>query len=255
MMQEVEDLITSYASWLKDNTTLREAPDNWIEITTPYLDRHNDHLQIYAKRTNGDIRLTDDGYIIQDLLRSGCNLESRKRKDLLKTVLNGFGVRMDEEALTVVASKENFALRKHNLLQAMLAINDLFYLAAPMVAGLFYEDVVAWLDGAEIRYTPYVRFAGKSGFDHTFDIVIPKSRQQPERIIQILSKPGRETAEACAFKWIDTKKARASESKAYALLNDQDHKVAQGVQDALQNYGVKPILWSGRERALAELAA
>ena len=34
----------------------------------------------------------------------------------------------------------------YNLLQAMLAINDLFYLAVPLVASLFYEDVVSWLD-------------------------------------------------------------------------------------------------------------
>ena len=32
-----------------------------------------------------------------------------------------------------------------SLLQAMLAVNDMFYLAVPMVASLFYEDVVAWL--------------------------------------------------------------------------------------------------------------
>ena len=45
----------------------------------------------------------------------------------------------------------------------MLAINDLFYLAVPVVASLFYEDVVAWLDLHEIRYTPKVKFTGKSG--------------------------------------------------------------------------------------------
>ncbi len=35
-----------------------------------------------------------------------------------------------------------------------LAVNDMFYLAVPMVASLFYEDVVAWLDVHEVRYTP-----------------------------------------------------------------------------------------------------
>ena len=82
------------------------------------------------------------------------------------------------------ASPDNFALRKHNLVQAMLAVNDMFYLAVPMVASLFYEDVVAWLDLHDIRYTPKVKFTGKTGYDHLFDFVIPKSRRQPERIIQ-----------------------------------------------------------------------
>jgi hypothetical protein len=73
-------------------------------------------------------------------------------------------------------------MRKHNLLQAMLAVNDLFFLSIQMVASLFYEDVVSWLDTNEIRYTPNVKFTGKSGYDHLFDFVIPKSRRQPERI-------------------------------------------------------------------------
>ena len=34
--------------WLKDKTTLREVDGEWVEITTPYLDRHNDALQIYC---------------------------------------------------------------------------------------------------------------------------------------------------------------------------------------------------------------
>jgi hypothetical protein len=41
----------------------------------------------------------------------------------------------------VHASPDNFPSRKHSLVQAMLAVNDMFYLAVPMVTSLFYEDV------------------------------------------------------------------------------------------------------------------
>jgi hypothetical protein len=85
--------------------------------------------------------------------------------------LNGFGVQLHQKALEIHATTEDFALRKHDLLQAMLAVNDLFYLSVPMVANLFYEDVVAWLDLCEIRYTPGVKFTGRSGYDHHFDFV------------------------------------------------------------------------------------
>jgi len=90
--------------------------------------------------------------------------------------LNGFGVQQRDNALEVHASPDNFALRKHNLVQAMLAVNDMFYLAVPMVASLFYDDVVAWLDVHDVRYTPKVKFTGKTGYDHLFDFVITKSR-------------------------------------------------------------------------------
>ena len=50
---EIEKLLSDYRQWLKDKTTLREVDDTWAEITTPYLDRHNDSLQIYARQESG----------------------------------------------------------------------------------------------------------------------------------------------------------------------------------------------------------
>ncbi len=143
---EIEGLLHDYRAWLKDKTTLREINGSWVEITTPWLDRHNDALQIYARREDGGFILSDDSYTIHDLEGSGCILNTDKRRDLLRMTLNGFGVKLNDEAIEVHATPENFALPKHNLIQAMLAVNDLFYLSKPVVESLFYEDVVAWLD-------------------------------------------------------------------------------------------------------------
>lgn len=254
MIEEIQRLLDAYHAWLKDKTILRQL-DQWIEITTPYLDRHNDYLQIYAKKTNGGFVLTDDGYTINDLEQSGCKLQSPKRQELLKMTLNGFGVQQCDNALEVHASPDNFALRKHNLVQAMLAVNDMFYLAVPLVTSLFYEDVVAWLDVHEVRYTPKVKFTGKTGYDHLFDFVIPKSRQQPERIIQTINRPSRDTAQAVVLSWIDTKEVRSADSRAYALLNDAEQAVSSNVLDALRSYDVRPVPWSQRESVREELVA
>jgi hypothetical protein len=253
MMQDIQRLMDAYHAWLKDKSVLRQI-DQWVEITTPYLDRHNDYVQIYAKPANGGFILTDDGYTIDDLEQSGCKLESRKRQDLLKMTLNGFGVQLDGKALQVHASPDNFALRKHNLVQAMLAVNDMFYLAVPMVASLFYEDVVTWLDVHDIRYTPKVKFTGKTGYDHLFDFVIPKSRRQPERIIQTINRPSRDTAQAVVLSWVDTKEVRSAESRAYAMLNDTEQPVSSAVVDALRSYDVRTVAWSARESVREELA-
>lgn len=43
MIQEIQNLLAAYHTWLKDKTALRQI-DQWVEITTPYLDRHNDLL-------------------------------------------------------------------------------------------------------------------------------------------------------------------------------------------------------------------
>lgn len=254
MIQDIQSLMDAYHTWLKDKSMLRQV-NEWVEITTPYLDRHNDYVQIYAKRANGGFTLTDDGYTINDLEQSGCKLESRKRQDLLRMTLNGFGVQLEGTALQVHSAPENFALRKHNLVQAILAVNDMFYLAMPMVASLFYEDVVAWLDVHDVRYTPKVKFTGKTGYDHLFDFVIPKSRQQPERIVQTINRPNRNTAQAVVLSWVDTKEVRSPKSRAYALLNDTEQEVSLAVVDALRSYDVHPVAWSQRENVREELAA
>jgi hypothetical protein len=251
---EIDKLLNDYRAWLKEKTTLRELDSDWVEITTPYLDRHNDALQIYARGENGGYLLSDDRYVIQDLEASGCNLNTEKRQDLLKTTLNGFGVKLNNEALEIRATAETFPLRKHNLIQAMLAVNDLFYVAKPVVESLFHEDVVTWLDVNEIRYTPKAKFTGTSGFDHLFDFVVPKSRKQSERIVQAINRPTRDNAEAFIYAWSDTREVRPPESKAYAVLNDVEQTISGGVLEAFRNYRIQPVPWSHRAEVVMELA-
>lgn len=250
----MKTLLDQYWTWLQERTSFRNV-EGWVEITTPYLDRHNDYIQIYAKCHDGEYVLSDDGYTIEDLEQTGCKIDSPTRQQLLNTTLNGFGVEFNKKSLSLRASAENFALQKHNLIQAMLAVNDLFYLAKPAVENLFYEDVVSWLDRNEIRYTPSVKFSGKSGYDHQFDFVIPKSKTQPERILRSINRPNRNLAMAMVFSWIDTREVRSAESKAYAILNDTDRTITKNVRDAMTNYDIRPILWSKRDEVQDEFAA
>lgn len=252
MIRDIQNLLDEYAVWLKDRTQVREIND-WVEITTPYLDRHNDYIQLFVRAAESGFLLTDGKSTIRDLEISGCNLGTPKRQELLKMACNGFGVRINNDALEVSATRDNFPLRKHSLIQAVLAVNDLFYLAEPMVKSLFYEDVVAWMDLAEIRYTPNVKFTGKSGYDHLFDFVIPKSRRRPERIIRAINKPIRDTAVSFSFAWNDTREVRSKESSAFAFLNDTEHVVPSGVLEALRSYSITPIRWTERETIREEL--
>lgn len=251
---QIHDLLNRYWAWLREQTSTREAGE-WVEVTTPFLDRHNDHLQIYVKHDGGHYILSDDGYIIQDLRYAGCDLASKRRQEILRTTLNGFGVQTDEDALVVHATVSDFPSRKHNLVQAMLAVNDLFYLAPATVVSLFLEDVEEWLVQHEIRFVPRVKFTGRSGYDHFFHFVIPSSRSAPERVVEAINRPTRERAESVAFAWHDTRDARAADSVAYAMLNDTENPPPREVLEALKSYDVRPVLWSERASVRAELVA
>ncbi len=255
IITEIDKLVEDYKNWLRQKTSVKEIDGSWVEITTPYLDRHNDALQIYAARSTEGYLLTDDSYTIRDLEASGCNLSTGKRNDLLRMTLNGFGVKLNKEALEIHATSETFPLRKHSLVQAMLAVNDLFYLAQPKVESLFLEDVTAWLDSADVRYTANAKFPGASGYDHLFEFVIPRSAREPERFVQAINRPSKETTAEFIFSWNDIRGVRSSEATAFAVLNDVSSSLSSSVTDAFRNYGINPIRWSERFGAEARLAA
>lgn len=249
-----ENLVDQYFSWLKSKTAWREI-NGWTEITTPYLDRHNDYIQIYLRQSGDEWELTDDGETLTDLIQSGCELDTPRRKALLQTTLNGFGMHLANGAITVKTKQDSFALRKHNLIQAILAVNDLFYLARASVESFFFEDVALWMDDADIRYTQNVKFAGRTGYDHLFNFVVPKSKREPERILRVVNNPGKDQANAVILSWVDTKDVRPSNSVAYAVLNDKERAISDGVVEALKNYDITPLPWSQRDEFRERLAA
>ena len=229
--------------------------NGWVEITTPYLDHHNDYIQIYLRQQGQEWLLTDDGYMLADLAQSGCEIDMPRRKALLAATQNGFGVQQNADSLEIKATEDNFPLRKHSLLQAILAVNDLFYVARANVESFFFEDVALWLDDADARYTPRVNFVGHSRYNHQFDFVVRKSKRAPERILRANNNPNKDNAQSAAFAWVDTKDVRPSDSLAFAILNDRDHKASEAVQDALRSYDITPIAWTKREDFRERLAA
>jgi hypothetical protein len=249
-----ENLVDQYFSWLKSKTAWREI-NGWTEITTPYLDRHNDYIQIYLRQNGDEWELTDDGETLTDLIQSGCELDTPRRKALLQTTLNEFGMHLANGAITVKTKQDSFALRQHNLIQAILAVNDLFYLARASVESFFFEDVALWMDDSDIRYTQRVKFSGRTGYDHLFDFVVPKSKKEPERILRVVNNPAKDQANAAILSWVDTKEARPSNSVAYAVLNDKERIIPDGVVEALKNYDITPLPWSQRDEFRERLAA
>lgn len=253
-MTDIKNLLDSYYRWLRDKTVSKQI-NQWAEITTPYLDRNNDYVQIYLKKNDHGFLLTDDGATIGGLAQEGCTLDSKKRQKLLQMTLSGYGVSCEGGALQVNANQDSFALKKHNLLQAMLSVNDMFYLAEPHVTSLFFEDVRSWLDISNVRYSEQISFIGKSGFARKFEFLISKSASAPERIIKTINNPVKNSADSIIMDWLDTRDQRPENSKTYAFVNDNDRNVSSSVTDALLNYDIKPVLWSCREQVRQELAA
>jgi len=248
MSNECQKLIDAYLDWLRDEIEGEKVGD-FCELTTPFLDHHNDYLQFYAKRDNGKILLTDDGYILSDLKASGVDMRSPKRRALLQTSLRGFNVKEINGQLIGEATDKNLGQKVHNFIQAMVSVNDMFVLAQNRVASLFLEDVRHFLDENEVRYSERVKLTGISGFDHSIDFLIPKSKVQPERFVQAVNSPSKQNIGLYLFGLKDVLEERGSDTRAFAFLNDQTKPVSGDILEALEAYQVKPIIWGKKEEA------
>lgn len=247
-----DDWITEYYKWLKDNTFARQLESGWTEIATPFLDRHNDGIMIYVRREHDSILLSDDGYTISDLNNSGCNIDTPKRQHILLGLLNSLGVKLSGCELIIEATDLNFAQKKHCLIQAILAVNDMFMLSRNQVANIFLEDLMIFLDDNEVRYLPSAHVQGISGIMHRFDFIIPKSKKRPERYIAAINYPNQINAKLILFNWQDIQPVRQTDGLLYVFLND-NRTVAKSAINAYKAYQVEPVLWSKREYYLEQL--
>ena len=250
---ECQDLVEQYSEWLKQKFIVTEI-DGICEIITPFVDRHNDFLQIYVKKDGNKLIITDDGYTISDLKLSGFDITTEKRKQVMDSILNGFSARLQGDEIIIEANAENFPKKKHYIIQAMLAVNDMFVMASSMVTNVFKEYVEIFLRLHEIRFTPSVKFTGKSGYNQSFDFVIPGSQKRPERIIKVVNRPDRQSITMLMFSWEDTKEVRPVKSTTYGILNDTEFKINPDIESALHQYGIEPVPWSKRDEYVVELA-
>ncbi|GHT16720.1 hypothetical protein AGMMS49573_07120 [Endomicrobiia bacterium] len=75
---------------------LTKGKECHIQIHTAFVDNHDEFITVLVKATKHPyehwVILTDDGYIINDLCKSGIKLDSLGGKKLLENILSNFGV-------------------------------------------------------------------------------------------------------------------------------------------------------------------
>lgn len=251
-----QQVINDYLKWIKDNTMIKTIEEGKVcSISTPFLDRHNDHLDIYLIKNGGTIKITDNGYTIADLKMSGFEINTPKRETILKTALNGFGVKMNgNDELYVEARSENLGQKKHYLLQAILSVNDMFNLAQETVYSLFKEDVELYFRSNNIYFSKDIKLTGKSGFDHNIDFLISEAKNKPERLIKTVNTPKKDSILSSIMAFNDINQARETITKNFVVYNDIDKEVSKDVIGALDNYAIKHIPWSKKEQCLVDFS-
>jgi len=257
MMSSGIDYATAYLDWLHQNIDQYKISETVSRMTLPYLDVNNDEIDIYIidKKHDG-YYLTDDGEILNNLDLMGFKF-SKSRRRLLENIIASYGVCLsDKQCLYVECGLlKDIPMKMHLLAQCMIKISDLFFLNRNSIRNIFTEDVKQYLEQANIRYVPNISIRGKSRLPTQFDFVIGHSQIAPERLIKVINNLTNSSAKNIIFEWSDTREVRDKNSLLYSFIQDTEGKVPPDAIGALQEYGIKPVLWSDRESVIAELAA
>ena len=245
----VRKMIDDYANWLKSEITVARFGE-YYELTTPYLDRFNDYFQIYVKQDeDGRISMTDDGYVINNLLSSGMSLRANSKRDImLRKIISIYSLHLTEDnCITTTATIGNFPQKKHMMVQAMLSIDDMFELNAESIKNFFIEDIAAFFDSNNIYYSRDFSLIGKTGSIYTYDFHFQRTKSKPERFCKGMNRLREDTRNLTIFNWVDTQEKRGDKGKLIVFLNDENPIKGEDM-DAFKEYEILPILYSERDK-------
>lgn len=249
---EVQELVDNYWKWMRDKTILKEVDNDWVELNTPILDRHNDGLQLYIRRVDDGYLISDDGYILSDLILSGVNIDTPKRSKIIDEILVSHNVTRHDDSLVIKTSAEDYPSRKNDLIRTMLEISGLHVTTSGRSLSYFLEDVSEWLDSKGIRGTKHTRISGMSGVSYNIDFLIPgESMNSPFTAYQTLSRPDKQSlATRIIMPMGDIRKVR--DADFVAVLNDTDMKesIVEDLISITESYDITPIRWTQRDEML-----
>jgi hypothetical protein len=247
----INTYVDGYYDWLREKTVIQKGETtDWFLINTPFLGAFNDTIEIYAQNKVNKIILSDNGETITNLELQGLHIQgSKRRRYILDTILLNYGVKFSNDELIIEADFENFSQSKHNLLSAIIEINDLYVLSKNNVSSIFKEDVRTYLDDQDIIYTPDFISKGVTGLEFNFDFQI--AQKNKEIVIKSFNTINKSNLPTFLFSWEDIKPVREKitkkEVKAIAIINDVDKEIKNEFIDALKSKNANFILWSEKD--------
>lgn len=245
----INDLKKIYDEW-NNKKLILESFKEYIEITTPFVDMHHDFIQLYfIKDKNNNFKITDDGYILNELEMLGIEIKrSQKRNDFFKTTLNIFGVNYNDttdELFITFSNVNEYPEKQHRLIQCMLRISDMLLTSRDTVISIFTEEIAEFFDENDVLFIEGSNFTGTSGKPQNFDFALPRTKTQNEKLIKAINNPASENYRDSLFSWIDVRDIR-KRTDFLVLANDTNKPVAESFISPFRNYSIEVLKWSKR---------
>ena len=137
-----EQIVQQYTDWLHREFRTNSYDSGVCEITLPFLNRRGTYLQVFVKRTESGLIISDYGETIGDLRFCGLDIDTNTRREMLIRLLRSFSVKLvGKGELQVFTSEEDLPDYMNDLAQCMLAVDRMIFSTSPAkVARLAEED-------------------------------------------------------------------------------------------------------------------
>ncbi|WCR55945.1 DUF1828 domain-containing protein [Rickettsia asembonensis] len=119
----MREILQDLSILFKNAKSVEEVCKNIVCITTPYLDRHNDYIQIYCTKDANDYVLTDDCWTLDNLEQSVLILDTA-RNEVLKAKLNKCGISRKGTELYIKTCEAELNIAQEIFARAIFEINS-----------------------------------------------------------------------------------------------------------------------------------
>ena len=254
-MSLVDKIIENYMQFLKERMFYREVDDGWQAITTPFLDMYNDAIEIYCKiEDEQKIIFSVGGETLNKLELTGITFNRRsKRKRILESILLNYGVNVrNEEIFVEVEDMRKVASAKHNLLQAIIEISDMYMLPTNVNEGAktFNDKVQKYFRDNKVVVTPKFSAKSKAGLEFTFDFQI--AGLDTEILVETFNTITTSNLAVCLLSYESIKEIReeisGKEIKSISIINDEYTEIKPEYLNTFRDKNIEPILWTDRNQ-------
>lgn len=243
-----DNLRQIYINWVKKSDFI-DLDNTWVEIKTPFTDFTGSFISIFAKKEGNDYYLTDYGNVINELDMHNIPIIKSRKQYLNKILLcQGCSIDKNNNIFVRFNNINDFPKYKHQLIQTIINVSDLFLTSHSNNENLFTFDVIEYFDSKEISYSsrPYSLF-GSSGYANNFDLNIGQIKKKgiPALHTKIINRLNDNMMRAVLLAQKDLN--LDSNEKIATVINDIDFNVAPKNITILKKNFIEVINWSERD--------
>ncbi len=247
MINPIKELCDAYFNM----SIVTSKRDGVYHVTLPILDRLNDWMSVRVEVANNRCRISDCGYVYQDLELAGITYipgSDSKNSIIIDTIKNNLQCSFDNDIseFYLECSLDELGRKLLYFLQAISHIDFVAYGTQGFVSNnhvRFRFTVSSYFRSKDCVYEEEPEYKGAKGFSHSFNY-----RMANGCIVDLLSENNLNYKYAIMYKWDDARAGELSsyDRSLYVLENYPRSVKLKAIDEAMDNNDIIRFSWDDK---------